>query len=69
MEKELASVSKTVEHWKKLHEDAQSTAKDTSKFQGLNEQKKKQKEMDLQHNIQVDQIKMEIWSDRQNFLN
>jgi len=24
--------------------------------------------MDLQHNIQVDQIKMEIWSDRQNFL-
>jgi len=25
--------------------------------------------MDLQHNIQVDQIKMEIWSDRQNFLN
>jgi len=25
--------------------------------------------MDLQHNIQVDQIKMEIWSDRQSFLN
>lgn len=25
--------------------------------------------MDLQHNIEVDKIKMEIWSDRQNFLN
>ena len=24
--------------------------------------------MDLQHNIQVDKIKMEIWTDRQNFL-
>lgn len=43
-----------MEHWKKLHEDAQQTANDKNKFQGLNEQKKKQKEMDLQHNIQVD---------------
>ena len=47
IDKELSSVSKTVEHWKKLHADAQKTLNDKSVFQGLAEQKKKQKEMDL----------------------
>lgn len=68
IEAEFAQVKKTAAHWKQLYVDAQKTFKDEKRFEGLAETKKKQKDIDLQHNITVDKIKMDIWNDRVQFL-
>ena len=68
IESELAQIKKTSSHWKKLYDDALKTQKDKKRFEAVSETKKKQKEIELSHNIQVDKIKYDIYNDRQTFL-
>lgn len=65
---ELTEVKKQHQHWQKLYEASTKSSQDKSKFKNLSEFKKKQNEIDLQHNLTVQKIKQEIYYDREEFL-
>lgn len=66
--KELIEVKKQHAHWSQLYTTSLKQSKDKSRFLSLTEFKKKQNEIDLQHNLTVQKIKQEIYSDREEFL-
>jgi len=68
IEKELKSVQKQTEVFKKTSEEAEAQIKNSTGKSNLNEFEQKQKEIDLQHKATVNKIKSEIWTDRLNFL-
>ena len=65
---ELVEVKKQASKWKDLADKSQKDLKDKSKTQNLSQFKKKQQEIDLQHALTVQNIKSEIYSDRESFL-
>lgn len=62
---ELVEVKKESKKWKELADKSQKDLKDKSKFSSLTQFKKKQHEIDLQHSLTVQNIKSEIYSDRE----
>lgn len=66
--KELIEVKKQHAHWSQLYTTSLKQSKDKSRFLSLTEFKKKQNEIDLQHNLTVQKIKQEIYFDREEFL-
>ena len=64
IKKELAEVTKQVDKWQSLFQEAQKQENDTDNFVGLTEFEKKQKEVDLTHGSSVTKIKREIFEDR-----
>jgi len=65
---ELIEVKKEAKKWKDLSIKSQKDLNDKSKFSNLSQFKKKQQEIDLQHSLTVQNIKSEIYSDRESFL-
>lgn len=64
---ELKEVQEEANKWKTMY-DKSSKSEQENNTQGLTEFQKKQREIDLQHNITVSKIKADIFIDRQQFL-
>lgn len=64
----MAEVTKQVNKWQALYQEAQKQENDPENFVGMTDFEKKQKEVDLTHGSSVTKIKREIFEDRKNFL-